>query len=69
MTIITLPDGSIKEFKGPVTTREVAESISPGLAKVALAGKVNNELLDTCIPIECDAKLTIITAKDQEGRN
>ena len=67
MPIITLPDGTQKDFKEPVSTIEVAESISPSLAKAALAGKVNDELLDTCIPIESNARLSIITAKDKEG--
>ncbi len=67
MPIITLPDGSKKNFKSPVTTLEVAESIGPGLAKAALAGKVNGKLIDTCIPINSDASLNIITSKDQEG--
>ena len=67
MPIITLPDGSKKEFKGPITTFQVAESISPNLAKASIAGKVNEKLLDTCIPIEKDSTLKIITAKDQEG--
>tara|TARA_Y100001968_G_scaffold269529_1_gene260379 strand:- start:10623 stop:12542 length:1920 start_codon:yes stop_codon:yes gene_type:complete len=67
MPIITLPDGSKKTFKKAVSTYEIAESIGSGLAKAALAGKVNGELLDTCIPIDCDANLNIITANDQEG--
>ena len=67
MPIITLPDGSKKEFKGAVTTYQVAESISPNLAKAAIAGKINDKLLDTCIPIESDSTLKIITAKDKEG--
>ena len=67
MPIITLPDGSKKEFKAPVTTQQVAESIGVGLSKAALAGKVNDKLLDLCIPIDFDANLNIITAKDQEG--
>tara|TARA_Y100001968_G_scaffold75115_1_gene66509 strand:- start:11309 stop:13228 length:1920 start_codon:yes stop_codon:yes gene_type:complete len=67
MPIITLPDGSKKHFNGSVTTKEIAESIGPGLAKAAIAGKVNDELLDTCIPINSDSKIKIITAKDPEG--
>ena len=67
MPIITLPDGSKKHFNGSVTTKEIAESIGPGLAKAAIAGKVNDELLDTCIPINSDSKINIITAKDPEG--
>ena len=67
MPIITLPDGSQKNFDKPVNTYEIAKSIGSGLAKAALAGKVNDSLLDTCIPINHDAKVQIITARDQEG--
>ncbi|WP_320664220.1 threonine--tRNA ligase [Prochlorococcus sp. MIT 1223] len=67
MPKITLPDGTIKSFEKPVTTMEVAEEIGPGLAKAALAGEVNGELLDTCIPIKSDSILRIITSKDKEG--
>ncbi len=67
MPIITLPDGSQRKFKNPVSTAQVAESIGSGLAKAAIAGKVNGELLDTCMPIDFDANLNIITAKDEEG--
>ena len=67
MPIITLPDGNQKDFDRPVTVLEIAESIGPGLAKAALAGKVNGELLDTSIPISNDSVVNIITAKDKEG--
>ena len=67
MPVITLPDGSKKSFKDPVTTKQIAESIGPGLAKAALAGKINEDLIDTCIPINSDSNIKIITAKDQEG--
>ncbi|MDP6193128.1 MAG: threonine--tRNA ligase, partial [Prochlorococcaceae cyanobacterium ETNP18_MAG_1] len=67
MPVITLPDGSQKTFDQPVTIMQVAESIGPGLAKAAIAGRVNNELIDTCIPINDDASISIITAKNQEG--
>ena len=67
MPIFTLPDGSKKEFSKAVSTKEVAQSIGPGLAKAALAGKVNGNLIDTSIPIENDANLNIITGKDPEG--
>ncbi len=67
MPLITLPDGKQKNFDEAVTVRQIAESIGPGLAKAALAGKVNGELLDTCIPITIDSEVSIITSKDQEG--
>ena len=62
MPTITLPDGSQKHFEGSVTVMDVAQSIGPGLAKAAVAGRVNGVLLDTCIPIEEDADLSIITS-------
>ena len=67
MPVITLPDGNQKTFDRPVTILEVAESIGPGLAKAAIAGKVNGVLLDTCISINNDSDLSIITAKEKEG--
>ena len=67
MLKITLPDGSQREFEGPVTVMQVAQSIGPGLAKNTVAGKVNDRLVDACDLIEQDAQLQIITPKDQEG--
>ncbi len=67
MLKITLPDGSLREFEGPVTVMQVAASIGAGLAKNTVAGKVNGRLVDACELIEQDAKLQIITPKDQEG--
>jgi len=67
MVQITLPDGSLREFPGPVTVAEVAASIGAGLAKAALGGKVNGELVDTSFRIASSAKLAIVTAKDAEG--
>lgn len=67
MISVTLPDGSKKEFDGPVTVQEVAASIGSGLAKAALAGKVNGKLVDTSFPITTDSTLSIITGKDPEG--
>lgn len=67
MVTITLPDGSNKEFSSPVTVFEVAKSIGAGLAKAALAGRVNGKLVDTFFLIEEDAEVQIITAKDQDG--
>ena len=67
MVQITLPDGSLRDFSGPVTVAEVAASIGTGLAKAALGGKVNGQLVDTSFIMAADAKLSIITAKDPEG--
>ena len=67
MPIITLPDGSEKHFDTAVTVMDVAQSIGPGLAKAAIAGRVNGVLLDTCIPIEEDAEVSIITSRNDEG--
>tara|TARA_R110002110_G_scaffold89303_2_gene232699 strand:+ start:50239 stop:52209 length:1971 start_codon:yes stop_codon:yes gene_type:complete len=67
MITITLPDGSQKQFDQPPSVLEVAGSIGPGLAKAALAGKVNGTLLDTSSVIEEDAELSIITSRDDEG--
>jgi threonyl-tRNA synthetase len=67
MIHITLPDGSQREYPGPVTVAEVARSIGPGLAKNTVAGKVDGRLVDASDPIDHDAKLQIITPKDEEG--
>ncbi len=67
MPIITLPDGSEKNYESSVTIEKIATDIGPGIAKAALAGRVNGNLLDTCIPITNDAKIQIITSKDDEG--
>ena len=67
MPIITLPDGSEKNYESSVTIEKIATDIGPGLAKAALAGRVNGNLLDTCIPIKNDAEIQIITSKDNEG--
>ncbi|WP_434032925.1 threonine--tRNA ligase [Cupriavidus sp. a3] len=67
MIVITLPDGSRREFPGPVTVAEVAQSIGSGLAKAALAGKVDGKLVDTSYKIEDDAQLAIVTDKDADG--
>ncbi|VAX03776.1 Threonyl-tRNA synthetase [hydrothermal vent metagenome] len=67
MPIITLPDGSKREFDHPVTVHGVAADIGPGLAKAALAGKVNGTLVDTSYLIEDDAELSLITERDDEG--
>ena len=67
MVTITLPDGSQREFDSAVTVAQVAGSIGAGLAKAALAGKVNGELVDTSHVISADAHLAIITDKDADG--
>ncbi len=67
MITITLPDGSTRDFSEPPTVHDVAESIGSGLAKAALAGRVDGRLVDTSHRIEDDAELAIITARDEEG--
>jgi len=67
MIQITLPDNSRREFPGPVSVADVAKSIGPGLAKMTLAGKVDGRLVDASDVIDHDAKLQIITPKDDEG--
>ncbi|MBI2311125.1 MAG: threonine--tRNA ligase [Betaproteobacteria bacterium] len=67
MPNIRLPDGSQKRFDAPVTVAEVAASIGAGLARAALAGKVNGKLVDTSFRIERDCNLSIVTDKDPEG--
>ena len=67
MPVITLPDGSQREFAQPVTVAEIAQSIGTGLAKAALAGKVDGHLVDTSFRIEHDTELAIITDKNAEG--
>ncbi len=72
MVQITLPDGSQREFPGPVSVSEVAQSIGSGLAKAALAGRVTvngsePRLVDTSFVIDSDAELAIVTAKDPDG--
>lgn len=64
MPVITLPDGSQKQFENAVTVAELAQSIGSNLAKAALAGKVNDKLVDTSFLIEKDADVSIITDKD-----
>ncbi|MDR0250067.1 MAG: threonine--tRNA ligase [Burkholderiales bacterium] len=64
---IQLPDGSVKSFAAPVTVADVASAIGAGLARAALAGKVDDKLVDTSFLIDRDAKLSIVTAKDAEG--
>ncbi len=67
MPVITLPDGSQRSYPNPVTVAEVAQSIGAGLARAALAGKVDGVLVDTSHLITADAKLAIVTDKDADG--
>jgi threonyl-tRNA synthetase len=67
MVNITLPDQSVRSFESPVTVAAVAASIGAGLAKAALAGRVNGQLVDTHHLIDQDAALAIVTEKDPEG--
>ncbi|ABM61215.1 threonine--tRNA ligase [Halorhodospira halophila] len=67
MPAITLPDGSVKAFDHPVTTREIAESIGRKLAKDAIVGRVDGELIDLDRPIEHDAYVEIVTSNDPDG--
>ena len=67
MPNIKLPDGSVRQFPQPVTVAEVAASIGPGLAKAALAGRVNGALVDTSHRIDADAELAIVTERDKDG--
>ncbi len=67
MFAITLPDGSKREFAQPVTVAEVAASIGPGLAKSALAGKLDGKVVDLSHRIDADAQLAIVTDKSPEG--
>ncbi|MEJ2058880.1 MAG: threonine--tRNA ligase [Gammaproteobacteria bacterium] len=67
MPDITLPDGSVRHFDQPVTVYDVAADIGPGLAKAALAGKVDGHMVDTSYRIENDAELAIVTSKNEEA--
>jgi len=67
MVNVTLPDGSVRQFEAPVTVAQVASSIGAGLAKAALAGRVNGKLVDTSHLIDSDVQLAIVTAKDAEA--
>jgi len=67
MVNVTLPDGSVRQFDAPVTVAQVASSIGAGLAKAALAGRVNGKLVDTSHVIDADAQLAIVTDKDADG--
>ncbi len=67
MPVITLPDGSQRSFQSPVSVHEVAADIGAGLAKAAVAGRVDGQLVDVSYVIEVDVSLSLITARDDEG--
>src|ERR1700681_4831215 len=67
MPDVRLPDGAVNHFDAPVTVAEVPSAIGPGLAKAALAGRIDGKLVDTSFVIERDASLAIVTDKDPDG--
>jgi threonyl-tRNA synthetase len=67
MPNITLPDGSKREFDQPVSIHDIAADIGPGLAKAALAGRVDGELVDTSYVVDADAEIAIVTERDDDG--
>lgn len=67
MPVVRLPDGSKRDFNQPVTVMEIAKSIGTGLARAAIAGKINGKLVDTSDLIKADSDLSIVTEKDVEG--
>ena len=67
MPTITLPDGSRREFSQPISIADIAANIGPGLARAALAGRVNGKLVDTSFIVERDAEIAIVTDKDPAG--
>jgi threonyl-tRNA synthetase len=67
MPQVTLPDGSKRDFKDPVTVAQIAQSIGAGLAKAALAGRVDGELVDTSYLVGSDADIAIVTERDDDG--
>jgi threonyl-tRNA synthetase len=67
MPVITLPDGSQKPFDRPVSIADIAAAIGPGLAKAALAGKIDGKVVDTSHVIQTDTAVSIVTAKDADG--
>jgi threonyl-tRNA synthetase len=67
MPVIRLPDGSERSFDHPVTVADVAQSIGAGLARAALAGRVNGKLVDTSYPVTSDSDVAIVTDRDPEG--
>ena len=64
---ITLPNGAVKHFDAPVSVADIAASIGPGLAKAALAGRVDGKLVDTSHVVDRDARVAIVTERDADG--
>ena len=69
MVKVTLKDGSVKEYENGITIKEIAESISPGIARVALAGMVNGVVKDLSTPINEDCQLNLLTFDDEGGKH
>jgi len=67
MPVITLPDGSQRTYPQPISVEGIAASIGPGLAKAALAGRIDGKLVDTSYTVANDASLAIVTEKDPDG--
>ena len=67
MPQVTLPDGSKRDYKDPVTVAQIAQSIGAGLAKAALAGRVDGELVDTSYLVAADSDIAIVTERDDDG--
>ena len=67
MPTVVLPDGSSRDYEGAVSVADIAASIGAGLARAALAGRVDGELVDTSYVVENDCELAIITARDTDG--
>jgi threonyl-tRNA synthetase len=67
MPIISLPDGSKREFDHPVSLMQIAQDIGPGLAKATVCGRINGKLVDACEQVSEDAEVTLITGRDPEG--
>jgi len=67
MVTLTFPDGAAREYEAGTTAMQVAKKISKGLAKQVLAAKLDGKLVDASLPIEADAKIELVTAKDPEG--
>ena len=67
MPVVTLPDGSVRQFDSAVSVHDIAADIGPGLAKAALAGKVDGKLVDTSYVVDRDAQVAIVTDRDEEG--
>jgi len=65
--VITLPDGSKKDHPAGISIIEIANDIGPGLGKSTVAGEVNGKLVDACDPVNSDASIKIITARDHQG--